>query len=195
MTALFHLLTGLLLYPFFSSGPAEIHSSAVTRLEIIEKETEELIPWSYERMLSWDDFLCEPVRNTDAVALTSTTLGLSYKYNRGHLKYDINCSFSKKKSWGILKTPYILAHEQAHFDIAEIFARKLNRELKRYQPNLSTIRKDIGTIYNKVVEEEKAFQELYDDETSHSRKKRKQEEWLDKIDDLLEESEPFANYP
>src|SRR3712207_7933234 len=33
---------------------------------------EEYIPWVPDYRLSWEDFLCEPKRNTDAVASTST---------------------------------------------------------------------------------------------------------------------------
>jgi hypothetical protein len=193
---LFNLLTGILMLSYFSIAPGKAKTSVPNvPLEYNEEETNEHIPWSYDRMLKWEDFLCEPVRNSDAVALTSTTLGITFKYNSGRFVYNINCSFSKKKSWGLLRTPYILAHEQAHFDISEIYARKLHQEMRNYRPNFSTLKKDVSAIYERVIQEEKAFQEWYDGETSHSRKKGKQEEWLGKIDQLLEETEPYADYP
>jgi len=193
---LFNLLTGILMLSFFSIAPGNAKIPVSNDpLEYNEEETEEFIPWSYDRMLKWEDFLCEPVKNSDAVALTSTTLGITFKYSSGRFVYDINCSFSKKKSWGLLKTHYILAHEQAHFDITEIFARKLHQEMRNYRPNFSTLKKDVSAIYESVIQQEKAFQELYDGETSHSRKKGKQDEWLGKIEQLLEETDPFADYP
>jgi hypothetical protein len=69
------------------------------------------------------------------VALTSTALGIAYKVSHGELTYEITCSFSKDKSWGLLKTPYILAHEQGHFDITEIYAVSCT---KNYRNILST---------------------------------------------------------
>ena len=193
---LLNILTGILMFSFYSIAPGKAITTAFDNdLEYKEEETAEYIPWSYDRVLTWEDFLCEPVRNSDAVALTSTTLGISFKYSGGRFNYNISCNFSKKKSWGLLKTPYILAHEQAHFDISEIFARKLHQEMKKYNPNFSTLRKDVTAIYDKVIKEEKAFQEMYDEETSHSRKRGRQNEWLEKIDQLLADTEVYANYP
>ncbi len=160
-----------------------------------KKETEEMIPWTVERLLTWDDFKSPPRTGTDAVASTSTTLGLNYMLKGGQLEYEITCNFSKKRSWGLVKTDYILAHEQAHFDITELFARKLHQQLMAYTPNRKTFQKDINTIYENVVKSKEAFQKLYDGETDHSRRRVRQEEWLVRIDDMLFETEALANYP
>jgi hypothetical protein len=157
---------------------------------------DDLVLWDFDRRLTWDDFLCEPVRNTEAVALTSTTLGLAYRVQNSVLSYNINCGFSKSRSWGLLKTPYILAHEQAHFDITELYARKLHKELQQHKFVKGTsMQKQINAIYEKVMKEKEAFQELYDTDTSHSRNKKKQEEWLEQLDNLLVETEYYAAYP
>ena len=156
---------------------------------------DEYIPWLNEHRLSWDDFLCEPRRNTDAVASTSTALGIAYQIKGGQLTYQITCKFSKNKSWGLIKTGYILAHEQGHFDITEIFARKLYQALNGYRLNRPTFQMDINEIYETVIEAKEAFQAAYDGETDHSRNKRKQAEWLERIDMLLTDTEPFAAYP
>ena len=160
-----------------------------------KKETEEFIPWTYDRLLTWNDFKSPPRTGTDAVASTSTTLGLSYILRNGQVEYEITCNFSKKRSWGLIKTDYILAHEQAHFDITELFARRLHQQLMAYTPARKTFQKDINTIYENVVKAKEAFQKLYDGETDHSRKKVRQEEWLVRIDDMLAETEGLAYYP
>ncbi len=159
------------------------------------KEDVENIPWLDERLLTWDDFECAPKKNTEAIASTSTSLGIAYQLRNGKLSYQVTCNFSKKQSWGWVKTDYILAHEQAHFDITEIYARKLHAAMAEYKFNRSTYREDINKIYNKVVWEKESFQNTYDFETDHSRKKRVQFEWLNKIDDLLEKTWPYADYP
>jgi Bacterial protein of unknown function (DUF922) len=160
-----------------------------------KKENAEFIPWVTERPLTWHDFQCAPKRNSDAVASTSTSLGIAYHIKNYVLTYEITCNFSKTKSWGLVKTPYILAHEQAHFDITEIFARKLHQSLMEYEFDQRTYKKDINTIYQQIVAEKEAFQEAYDKETDHSRNKRVQYEWLERIDNILVETEPFADYP
>jgi predicted secreted Zn-dependent protease len=136
-----------------------------------------------------------PKKEGDAVASTSTSLGLSYQVRDGKLTYRITCDFSKEKSWGSLKTEYILAHEQAHFDITEIHARKLYEALFTYEFNAATFKGDIATLYNRIVKEKEDMQEAYDGQTDHSRKRGRQIEWLEKIDTLLADTDVFANYP
>ncbi len=159
------------------------------------KEKEDIIPWSAERRLNWEDFLSPPQRNTDAVASTSTSLGLAYQVKNYKLNYQITCNFSKSKSWGAKKTPYILAHEQGHFDITELYARKLHKALLEYKFNRNTFKSDLDTIYQTLAKQKEAFQNGYDEETDHSRKKAIQMQWLVTIRTLLEETKEYSAYP
>jgi predicted secreted Zn-dependent protease len=94
-----------------------------------------------------------------------------------------------------LKTDYILAHEQGHFDITELFARRLHEALLQYTFNRKTYKQDINAIYQKIVREKEEMQHAYDSESDHSRKRKLQFEWEEKIELLLKDSEAFANYP
>lgn len=195
---LFHLFTLSALVISFSGRPVLKQPETVstpTSDSSFRRETAQMIPWTMEKRLVWEDFLCEPRRGTDAVASTSTSLGIAYQLTEGELQYHITCSFNKEKSWGLLKTDYILAHEQAHFDITEIFARKLNEALQNYQFNKRSFKKDISHIYQSIVDQKEAFQKLYDGETDHSRNRKMQYDWLERIEDLLEETHPYASYP
>src|SRR5690349_11070728 len=120
---LFHLFTFTLLAAGFSARPLETEKTVLNPKEKIVaspvNETEEYIAWTNDRLLTWEDFKCEPKTGTDAVASTSTSLGIAYQLVDGQLTYDVTCNFSKVKSWGSMKTDYILAHEQGHFDITE----------------------------------------------------------------------------
>ncbi|HEX2535036.1 MAG TPA: DUF922 domain-containing protein [Chitinophagaceae bacterium] len=153
------------------------------------------IPWLNERRLTWDDFQCEPKRNTDAVASTSTSLGIAYQVKGGRLSYSVTCTFSKVKSWGLLKTEYILAHEQAHFDITELHARRLHEALEAYDFSKRNYKADVAAIYERIVKEKEAMQAAYDGETDHSRNRKIQFEWLAKIDTMLQETADYSAYP
>lgn len=198
---LFHLIPLLILTLNYTGRPVPTKPEAVVsayagnpgRSDV--KETDKIIPWSASRKLVWEDFMSEPKREGDAVASTSTSLGLSYQYKENKLTYRITCDFSKEKSWGSLKTDYILAHEQAHFDITEIHARKLYQALYNYEINPSTVKADVASIYNQIVKEKEEMQRAYDKNTDHSRKRGKQVDWLDRIDQILLETEMFAAYP
>jgi len=195
---LFHLFALSALVLNFSGRPA---SEPAKRVAPIAKhttfrvESEDLIPWENDKRLVWDDFLCEPKVGTDAVASTSTSLGIAYQITEGELKYHITCYFNKEKSWGLMKTDYILAHEQGHFDITEVFARRLNEALQNYQFNKRSFKKDIGQIYQDIVSQKEEYQKTYDAETDHSRNRKVQYDWLEKIDTLLAETQPYCNYP
>ena len=201
MPNLYHL-TVLVIFAATLFGAAPVKNpisqvsyvSPITPIHSIE-ETSEYIPWQEERLLTWEDFQGTPKRHTDAVASTSTSLGIAYQIVNGELKYQITCNFSKIKSWGSMKTDYILAHEQAHFDITEIYARRLHQALSTYSLNRRNYQEDINKIYNDIVSGKEALQHAYDGGSDHSRKKKEQFEWLNKINQLLEETAPYASYP
>jgi hypothetical protein len=193
----FHLLTLAALVLNFSGTPAfePVKLFSSTTSDSAFKIAEELIPWETDKRLIWEDFLCEPKVGTDAVASTSTSLGIAYQLTNGELKYHITCYFNKEKSWGLMKTDYILAHEQGHFDITEIFARRLNEALQNYHFSKKNFKKDIGQIYQSIVSQKEEYQKNYDSETDHSRNRKVQYDWLERIDVLLAETAPYANYP
>ncbi len=195
----FHLFAVALLALNFTGQPVPenrtIVPAAVAPSTTPVNETEEFITWTNDRLLTWEDFKCEPRTGTDAVASTSTSLGIAYQLVDGQLSYDITCNFSKVKSWGLMKTDYILAHEQGHFDITEIFARKLYEALQNYDFNKKTFKRDISEIYQSIVKQKEEFQKMYDGQTDHSRNRKAQYEWLEKIQKLIEETEAFEMYP
>jgi Bacterial protein of unknown function (DUF922) len=159
-----------------------------------QEKDEELIDWKASRQLTWNDYKGRPDPGSDAAASTTTYLGIEYKMDEKGFTYKIQCRFSITSSWGKSKTDFILKHEQGHFDIAEIFARKLNKKMGEYQFNKTTYKNDLKTIYDGITTEKEMFQDLYDSETDHSRKKEKQVEWLKKIEQMLNEMGTYAGY-
>jgi uncharacterized protein DUF922 len=155
----------------------------------------EFIDWNTDRKLTWDDFKAAPDMNSRNAALTASAIQFNFTYD-GQLKYSITCQFNKNKSWGKVKTDYILSHEQGHFDITEIFARTLNKSLKEYTiDNIKTLSRDLNKIYENTMHQLNKMQNTYDNETNFSINKEKQEEWLVKISKELKELNAYANYP
>lgn len=173
------LLLSLALLPFLS--PAQ-------------DKDDELIYWKAGQRLSWADYKGKADTGSGAAASTSTYLGIDYNFSPKGLTYKISCSFSKTRSWGLHKNQHILNHEQGHFDIAEIFARRLNMKMTTYKFNNNTYKTDLRKIYEDVVDEKEEMQDAYDKETDHSIINDKQEEWLKKIEKMLKEYEKYADY-
>ncbi len=158
------------------------------------EQNNSLIDWSADRKLSWADFKADPDPSSPNAALTSSIIKYDFAYNDAEgFKFHIHCQFNKSNSWGRTKTEYILSHEQGHFDITEIFARKLNKAFKEYKPG-SDIKKEVTKIYKDTMHQLGEMQAQYDKETNFSRNKPQQEEWLKKITDGLKELQSYANY-
>lgn len=171
--------------------PAAKANPGVLPLDLKE---EELIDWQWDRPLTWDDYRGQPDPDSDAAASTTTYLAIEYNLKDGQFGYQIQSRFSCDKSWGLHKTPYILSHEQGHFDIAEIHARLLHKKMSEYKFDRKTYQKELKKIYEDVVEAKEEMQSKYDKETNHSIYRPKQAEWLEKIDELLEATAMYADY-
>ncbi len=163
-------------------------------IQLLAQKNNLVIYWSHERKLVWDDFKASPPKNSPLAAVTNTHIGFSFYYSNNKLNHSIDCHFNQYNSWGIVKTDFILQHEQGHFDIAEIFARKLKKSIVEYQFNSTNYRNDLDTIFEKITTEESEFQKLYDNETNHSRNKQRQFEWVEKITQQLNLLNSYSNY-
>lgn len=88
----------------------------------------------------------------------------------------------------------MLQHEQGHFDIAEVFARMMRKEMA--EMDLGDCKKldlRIKKRYNKVFNKMQEMQELYDFETEHSQNRTEQIIWLNHIKQLLEKYSDYRN--
>jgi len=161
----------------------------------VHRPADDTILWSASRRLVWSDFKGRPDNARDDAALTSSGIEFGYSYNeRDGFSWHIACLFDKNKSWVRVKNDYILAHEQGHFDVTEIFARKLNRQLKEYRFNRDRVQKEVPALYQSIMKEQQEMENRYDEETDNSRIKNKQAAWLEKIKRDLDASERYADY-
>ncbi len=161
---------------------------------IAQSKDEDLLNWDANRKLTWADYKARPDPSSDAAASTTTYLGIEYNIKTDRFSFKIQSRFSRDRSWGLHKTEYILSHEQGHFDIAEIFARKLNMKMSNYRFDRKTYDKDLRKIYQEIIDGKEEMQDKYDKETNHSINKVRQEEWLKKISEMLEEYKAYADY-
>lgn len=170
-----------------------IIAAAIFLFSFAKKEDDDFIHWTSKK-LAWSDYKGEPDKSSGAAAITSTVIGMEYNVRNNDLTFTIECKFSKKQSWGRVKNDYILSHEQGHFDIAEIFARKLYKELSEYKFKKRSFQNDIQKIYNKIMDEKEIYQNKYDNQTDFSRNKKQQAEWLETINEELEKTSAYAGY-
>lgn len=146
------------------------------------QEAEPGVPWREDLRLGWDDFRGEvPPR---AIPAATTASGISYTYSANILHhevildYRVTAYFYPEESWYRPErcNDNTLAHEQLHFDISELFARKMRLRLETTTFS-EDVKAEVRRIYKEILEELKAFQERYDRETDFSRNRGKQAEW------------------
>ncbi len=152
------------------------------------------IEWKADRKLTWGDFKAPPDGASPNAALTSSTIDIEFGFDDNGLLYAIKCRFDRNRSWVKVRTPAVLAHEQGHFDIAELHARKLNKALKAYTFNRRTVNRDVNRIYDTLIAAHHEAQNLYDLETDFSRNREKQEAWSKKIAAELKVLDVYAGY-
>ena len=153
-----------------------------------------LLYWKTNLALSWDDFRGKPDTKLqwDAYAYT----GFNYSYKSNPSRISVQSIWYKKKSWkkpkANLTTP-LLIHEKVHFNITELYARKLRFECKALEHNITDPQQDIAAIYKRLVAEKDAMQVQYDNETEHSKNAAKQAEWNMKISSMLNALSAFSS--
>ena len=150
----------------------------------------ETIAWSSENKLTWKDFKGKAPSNDRAAATTAS--GISYQFSTNsidgdiELDYKVSTFFYPNKSWyqPHLCDYLILSHEQLHFDISEIYARKMRKRLAT-DTFTQNVKEEVKLIYEEILEELEEFQDLYDDQTNYSRDIQQQLIWNNKIEEAL----------
>lgn len=154
------------------------------------------IVWSNTYKLSWEDFSGEPNYRHRSDALTSSSIYFGYRFD-GKRTYDVEvyASFFKDKSWIKEESPngYLLRHEQGHFDLTEIYARKLRKELTRYAQNGRSLEKNYDRIFDKYFQLLEKEQDAYDHETHHSLDRSTQQKWDKYISDELHSLRDYSS--
>jgi len=156
-------------------NPSETRSSS--------KSAPSLIQWEGQDQLTWSDFKGKAKNWGSVSALTASAIEYAYECDRGTIEVSVNAIFIPEESWAKTdaKNEYILSHEQLHFDITEVYARKLRKEIAAKVTSCYDIRK-IDGIARKVLDDWKDEQSKYDRETGHSTKKDLQVMWEKKIE-------------
>lgn len=160
------LITFLLLFsPFFT-----VSEDAMT------------IPWTEETKLSWENFTGKSDPGSPFVASTHSSIIFNYNVRSENGKLSLSTEtdsyFYPELSWynkGEVNA-HILKHEQGHFDITELHARKLRKAFSEYKVT-ENFKKDLSAIFTTINNDRQKMQNLFDKETNHSRNAEKEAHW------------------
>lgn len=153
----------------------------------------ERFEWSENKPLQWSDFKGSPA-TTEGWAATSST-GISQSYHArsdGFINKDaivVKAHFYPEYSWvrHNQKSRHLLGHEQTHFDITEVYARRLAKRIQETTFTSNAL-EEIKVLYQEIEKERVATQTLFDEESEHSINHTKEIQWELKVKRWLEET-------
>ena len=148
---------------------------------------QDALEWNKDRKLNWDDF---KGISKDTCFAAVTYCGISFDIEKvnfwtGRAKYDVKSEFIPDSSWyhSDKIDSMVLQHEQLHFNISELYARKLRKKLA----DKTILPQDAEKTYDKVYQEYYLFQTKYEQETEFGTNKNYQLQWENEIKIKLEE--------
>jgi hypothetical protein len=161
---------------------------------------EDAIVWTPRRLLTWSDFKGEPPDNAGVVvARTNYTIIDGMQCVGRKFEYRVVAAFRPRDSWvrtAALRTPAdsarALRHEQTHFDLSEVHARRLRRYFAELMAPCNMSSGDLASAANTMERVEKAAQLRYDEETDNGRNPAQQARWDKEVDSQLAALAKFA---
>ncbi|MGL1888411.1 MAG: hypothetical protein OCD76_17980 [Reichenbachiella sp.] len=163
-----------------------------------QKDTAELIPWTPEYHLKWEDFRGSKIDSIYGMAVSCISIAANSIQYGDSISYQITNTFKPQLSFvdSIVfelyeGSPELLEHEQTHFNIAEIHTRLMRRKLKELASTNTltdeSYSKEIDLLYDMRDE----MDSLYDKETAHGILPTEQLRWQNKVKQQLIELEDY----
>jgi hypothetical protein len=151
----------------------------------------DLLEWNEYYKLSWEDFQGKRTDSSIGDAGTFVSIKAKPYMVKNRVVYDVHAFFNRNKSWASDKSKELLEHEQLHFDIAELYARKIRKRISELRDRGVNNVKEYNAEINKLLEESNVADVEYDLETLHGALPKKQMLWETKVKKELEELEGF----
>lgn len=172
---------------------------------------DDLILWQENKKLKIQDF---KAYNKDTIKVNQQQfLGAisairieysSFQRNKNLVpEFNIKTYFDPNESWMLIKNDYVLQHEQIHFDLTELYARKMRKSVESLrQKNVTDISIYRKKIHHWNVMKEKASNQFDADNQDYYikigqktlfKKNPKQDAWKKKVEQELFQYSLFKN--
>jgi hypothetical protein len=100
---------------------------------LIAQSQPRVLKWNQHPTLNWTDFQGRPRRTTgEPSAVTDTGFRVRLECRENALDILVAAEFYPRSSWvkSPRKSPELLRHEQGHFDLTELYARKMIKAIR-----------------------------------------------------------------
>jgi hypothetical protein len=156
------------------------------------------LTWAEHSALSWDDFNGRaPRTGSEPSAVTDTGFRMQLMCRGGLLDIEIAAEFSPGTSWvrENRKFDRLLKHEQGHFDITELYARRMRKAIREAHIKCEDDRKAEAGGKRAIAALDAAWgraQKQYDAETDDGLDDEVQDAESDRIAKELAELKEYA---
>lgn len=159
----------------------------------IRKFKGDTIVWKADSLLKKEDFKAKSKGSNGPLGFTASGLFFYPGEDAGQLIFYVEALFFKSKSYIVKYSEYVLKHEQTHFDITELYARKLRQKITETDfKKIKDIGKEISKYYQHIATEWQKEQEKYDKDTQHGTNPAKQQLWNEDIQRRIKELDKYA---
>jgi hypothetical protein len=142
--------------------------------------------WKADTKLKWTDFHGH-IKPEDEDAASASYIGFYHKIKKYPLPdtvlLDSRAFFNKNRSWVKVPAvnPSLLAHEQLHFDLAELCARNFRKAVLEQTFNSANLSRCIDSTYKHYSAKGDSLHNRYDIETNHGLRAIPQSQWEELI--------------
>jgi hypothetical protein len=140
---------------------------------------QDILLWNEKIPLQWADFLGKVNDQSKFDAEAFTSVKYSYLFDSaGNYSFTVQACFDRTTSWikQERSCENLLQHEQAHFSISQLYARKLTIAFESYDYT-ANFQNEILKIFKRIEIDYHQTQRLFDEETNHSLNSSKVKEW------------------
>jgi hypothetical protein len=141
--------------------------------------------WSDHNRLSWDDFKgAVSAAGSESAAATHCGIGFTVDLAaKSGAAINVYNTFYTNRSWvrPDAKLQEVLDHEQGHFDLCEIYTRKLRQRMSMLNLHSHNLRLAMQHVYTDLKQEYESEQAVYELETVHGTNVSAQRKWQDMI--------------
>lgn len=148
--------------------------------------------WSAARRLTWADFRGRPDLMSGAVALTTYLVSYDTACDGRRFDPKVVSRFMPRLSW--VKSEHLmirnslqtLQHEQTHFDLSEVQARRARQALRALENPCDRSDESFEAMFKAFSLSDAEMQQQYDRETVHGTDVRRQREWEARVQAWLQ---------
>ena len=171
--------------------PGAVAAPVVPTTTFDRQSTVGAFAWSPERRLTWADFQGPVDVRSEAVATTATVIDYQMACKGTEFTWHIVSRFMPEVSWVkpdhlmIRQSAQTLLHEQVHFDLSEVHARRARGTLRRLSDPCALTDAQQNALIQGFQQQAYLLQMQYDSETAHGTNLRRQREWEGRVEEWL----------